>query len=90
MNEINEIIIANDGYQEALQMVQPRVRERQGQRASLENLLTRLAVGVESISGGNTGLIPSAGFDVPISASSAASRSQVNLPVGMERVAAMN
>lgn len=91
LNEINEMIIANDGYQEALQMVQQRLTERQGQRASIENLLTRLAVGVENISGGNTGLIPSAGFTVPtITAPAAACRSQVKLPVGMERVAAMN
>ena len=87
LDEINEMIIANDDYQEALQMVQLRVTERQGQRAALENLLTKLAVGVESISGGDIGLIPSAGFNVP---PLSASRLQVKLPVGMERVAATN
>ena len=91
LNEINEMIIANDGYQAALQLVQERLAERQAQRGTLENLLTKLANGVENISGGNTSLIQSAGFDVPtVTASSASSRSPGQLPVGMESVAATN
>jgi hypothetical protein len=86
LNEINEMIITNDGYQKELQMIQQRLAERQGQRASLENLLTELAIGVENLSGGNTGLIPSTGFDVP----TITAPTPFQLPIGMESVAATN
>jgi len=91
LNEINELIIINDEYQTALQMVQRRLAERQAQRASLEILLTKLAISVETISDGNPDLIRSAGFDVPTpKAPSTASPSSGQLTGGLERVAATN
>ncbi len=91
LNEINEMIIANEGYQTALQLVQQRLSERQAQRASLEVLLTKLAISVENISNGEPGVIRSAGFDVPtVATSPTSSRSSDQLSVGMERVAATN
>jgi transketolase len=91
LNEINEMIISNDGYQTALQLVQQRLAERQAQRASLEILLNKLAISVENISDGNPDLIRSAGFDVPATkAPSTSSRSSGQVAVGLERVAATN
>ena len=89
LNEINQMIIADEGYSEALQKVQDRLAERRARRATLENLLTEMARGVADISEGNTGLLQSAGFEVPtVTVAPARSPSPEKLPVGMESVSA--
>ncbi|MBI3850203.1 MAG: hypothetical protein HY298_07925 [Verrucomicrobia bacterium] len=65
-DEIEELTTRNESYKAALLFVQERLTEQQAQRTRLENLLTELANGVEVLSGANTEVMQSAGFDPPM------------------------
>lgn len=88
-DETNKMILRNDGYQTALQLAQERFAQRQAQRATLENLLTELAGGVEDISIGNATLMENAGFNLTTDTTSPILPSPVEqLAAGIEGVAA--